>query len=58
MDVQFRAETNISDLHATDARYHQDCKTEFLHSSYVVRLANSSKEEMDLAFPSPVRHEK
>ena len=57
-DEQFRVESTISDLHAADARYYQDCKTEFLHSSYVERLANSSKEEMDLAFPSPVRHMK
>ena len=57
-DEQFRVESTISDLHAADARYYQDCKTEFLHSSYVERLANSSKEEMDLAFPSLIRHTK
>ena len=57
-DVQFRVESTISDLHAPDACYHHDCKTEFLHSSYVESLANSSKEEMDLAFPSLVGHMK
>ena len=36
-----RVNSALSDLHAADARYHQDCKTLFLHSKYVDLAAQS-----------------
>ena len=31
-DVKFRVNSALSDLHAADAHYHQDCRLSFLHS--------------------------
>ena len=40
VSVRFRVDTSVSDLHAADTRYHQDCKTKFLHSKYVDQIAS------------------
>ena len=45
-DVKFRVNSALSDLHAADARYHQDCKTLFLHLKYVDLLAQKSYETL------------
>ena len=41
-EVKLRVNSALSDLHAADARYHQDCKTLFLHPKYVDLAAQSS----------------
>ena len=48
----------MSDLHAANAQYHQDCKTKFLHSRYLDRLSISLKEEKDYALPCVIKHMK
>ena len=45
-DVKFRVNSALSDLHVADVRYHQDCKTLFLHSKYVDLLAQKSYETL------------
>ena len=47
-EVRFRVNPDISDLHATDARYHQDWKTLFLHSKYVELLASKVSETLEV----------
>ena len=41
-DVKSRVNSALSDLHAADARYHQDCRLSFLHSKYVDLAAKTS----------------
>ena len=54
-EVKFRVESAVSDLHASDARYHQECKTNFLHSSYLDRLAKTFENDIDIALPCVIR---
>ena len=53
-EIKFRVNSAISDLHAADARYHQDCMALFLHSKYVELLAeqSSDRETIDHALES------
>ena len=41
-EVKLRVNSALSDLHAADDRYHQDCKTLSLLSKYVDLAAQSS----------------
>ena len=52
---QFRVESAVSDLHAADARYRQECKTNFLHSSYLDRLAKTPENDIDIALPCVIK---
>ena len=47
-EVKFRVESAVSDLYAADARYHQECKTNFPHSSYLDRLTKTSNNDIDI----------
>ena len=50
-EVKLNLESAASDLHAADASYHQECKTNFLHLSYLDRLAKTSETDIDNALP-------
>ena len=54
-EVKFRVESVLSDLHAAGARYHQECKTNFFHSSYLDRLAKTSDNDIDIALPRIIK---
>ena len=45
-EVKFRVESAASDLHAADARYHQECETIFLHSNYLDRFVKTSENNV------------
>ena len=47
-NVRFRVNSAISDLHAADARYHQDWKTLFLHPKDVEQLASKASEPLEV----------
>ena len=48
-EVKFRVEPGVFDLHVADARYHQERKTNFLHSSYSDSLPKTSEKYLDNA---------
>ena len=48
-EVEFRVKSAISDLHASDARYHEDCRKSFCRSVYLDTLRASSSKEEDQA---------
>ena len=48
---KFGVESVVFDLHAADAHYHQECKTNFLHSSYPDRLAKATGNDLDIVLP-------
>ena len=54
-EVKFKVESAASDLHAADARYDQECKTNFLYSSYLDRLAKTSENDIDIALPCVIK---
>ena len=53
--MKFRVKSAVSDLHVADARYQQECKTNFLHSSYLVRLAKTFEKDIDNALPCVIK---
>ena len=54
-EVEFRVKSAISDLHASDPRYHEDCRRGFCRSVYLDTLrASSSKEEVQALKPPSV----
>ena len=57
-EVKFRVESAVFDLNAVDARYHQECKKEFLHSSYLGRLAKTSENNIENALPCTIKFTK
>ena len=55
-DVELRLLGAVSDLHAADARYHQDCRPKFMGpKSLQVAATSESKPQKDTAFDQLVR---
>ena len=55
VSVQHRVESAISDLHASDARYHQDCKRNFFRTIYLDCLRTTTKTNDDQALQDVIR---
>ena len=54
-EVKFRAELAAPDLHAADPPYHQECNTNFLHLSYLDRLAKTPEKDKDNTLPCVIK---
>ena len=48
LQVKIRLMGTISDLHAADARYHDDCRKSFMASRSVAAAAHSGRETQDI----------
>ena len=45
-EVKFKVESAVSDLHAADARYHQEYETIFLHLNYLDGFVKTSENNV------------